>query len=288
MKYLGDFLNEDGELQIDKFNGEEWFNHNAMTPREFIKKADKPDSEFQTGNAKNGLDAVKFLSKQLPVKIAVSVHRSSWNYGGNFVVTIRAMDKGKSMYIFNGGPLEYVSGDSTTTPEYKMSKSFDGLFTPEHKRGFDSSYTHGSFKSIQKHDTVLQDIVDVFDAYEKKYGKKYSTKEASKEHARNQKIEKMFRIQSEKASDWITKAKQSIKKIVPEVKIFSPSINMGKKRIKLRWDEPRKLRHPDEYGNMDYVFNSKEYANYQKYMEKAITIIEKFADKYDLEVDISA
>ena len=60
-----------------------------------------------------------------------------------------------------------------------------------------------------------------------------------------------------------------------------PYIRTSEKTVYYKTDEPRELRHPDEYGSSAYSkLDSKEYQKYEEAQAKISDMIEKFCAKH--------
>ena len=60
-----------------------------------------------------------------------------------------------------------------------------------------------------------------------------------------------------------------------------PYIRSAEKKIYYKTDEPRELRHPDEYGDSaDKMLGMKEYDKYEKAQAKISDLIEAFCKKH--------
>ena len=281
------FLNE--EFIHDKISKEPIFKQNeTMSASEFLRKI-KKSPEVQKAIKLNltlgkGVEAVKYLKKNLPVKLDVTVTRSEWNYGGNLVLRISVAGMGHATY--RDAPFSYSSGNSTSGPSYTFGHYFEGIPHPANSNGkpISADMGYGSYKAISNHAGVLEDIVKIFKAYETKYGAPFNARLAKKIARERAKIKSQF----ETVSKRIQKDYNEMKKIARKlgITVREPRLVMKHKELRMRIDEPRKFRHPDEY-DMDATM-SKEYSKFEKLQAKITDKLQKFADKHDLTLSISA
>ena len=65
-----------------------------------------------------------------------------------------------------------------------------------------------------------------------------------------------------------------------------PTLVMKHGEVRMKIDEPRQYRHPDEYGSDATM--SKEYTKFEKLQSKIIDALQKFTDKHGLELSVAA
>ena len=277
-----DFLNED-MLYADKTNKPLFNSMEPMSPAIFLKVVKGiPDLTYSSSNFSKGVEAVKFLSKNLKVPLDVCVYRSAWNYGGNLVVLIGV--KGMSRATYADGPFQYCSADSTRTPSYQFGHYFDGIRHPDGDMLETGSVVYGTYKAISKHDEVLQDIVKIFDAYEQKNGEYFNPRTAKKIIAERLKIENDWKKSKAKISPIFDEMWNYAKKL--GITCNEPRLVLAHKEVRMRIDEPRQYRHENEYGGD--TTSSKEYQKYSELSSKIYDLMETFAKKWNLKVSIAA
>jgi hypothetical protein len=288
MKHVGlyeQFVNE--EFIFDKINNEPLFNQQEkMSASDFLKRIkNSPEAKQALKSNLNfgkGIKAVKFLKKALPVRLEVSVYRSEWNYGGNLVLSISVVGMGTATY--KDAPLSYSSGDSTRGPGYSVGHYFEGLPNPNGGNPIEKYVTYGTYKAISKHDEMLEDIVKIFAEYEKKHGAPFNPREAKKIAKKRAAIEKQFNTLSDKVSKDYYAMKDVARKLGIDTR--QPTLVMKHGEVRMKIDEPRQYRHPDEYGSDATM--SKEYTKFEKLQSKIIDALQKFADKHGLELSVAA
>lgn len=290
MKKVGlyeQFINE--KFIFDKINNEPLFDsEEIMSASDFLKRIkNSPEAKEALKSNTNygeGIQAVKFLKKALPVRLEVRVYRSEWNYGGNLVINIGVAGMGTSTY--RDAPLSYSSGNSTTTPSYSVGPYFEGIPHPDSDRGqlTEKGVIYGSYKSISNHQGMLEDIVKLFDAYAKKHGSPFNVKDAKKIATATAKIEADFSKLKEKLSKDYYAMKDIARKLGIDTR--EPHLVMKHKELRMKIDEPRQYRHPDEYGSDATA--SKEYSQFERLQSKLIDKLGAFARKNGLELSVAA
>jgi hypothetical protein len=278
-----DFLNEtlvfDEVSKIQIFNSDE-----LLSPNEFFAKVKKSIEASRAVNGSSnfgkGIQAVKFLKDNLPVPLEIQVYRSKWNYGGNLCLNIGVKGMGKS-------PFYYHSGNSTETQSYSFGKYFDGLVVDGFKEPIQSMVRYGSYKSISHHDEMLQDIVNVFKAYESKFGKPFSVATAMKLEKESEKIKTVFKSTESKINPLYNELSSVANKL--GISVGYPFLSEKNREIRFKINEPRMYRHPDEYGERaEKALSSKEYTNFEKLVNKIHDILEKTGKQIGYSVDVSA
>jgi len=281
------FVNE--KFIFDKINNEPLFDsEETMSASDFLKRIkNSPEAKEALKSNLNygeGIQAVKFLKKALPVRLEVRVYRSEWNYGGNLVVNIGVAGMGTSTY--RDAPLSYSSGNSTTTPSYSVGHYFAGMPHPDSDKGkpIESYVTYGSYKSISNHQGMLEDIVAIFKAYEAKHGAPFNPREAKKIAKKRAAIESQFKTLSDKVSKDYYAMKDVARKLGIDTR--QPQLVMKHNELRMKIDEPRQYRHPDEYSSDATM--SKDYSKFERLQSKIIDKLQKFADKHGIELSVAA
>lgn len=288
MQYVGlfeQFVNEN--MIFDKINKQPLFKEGeTMSASKFLKivrsSPEAKDELKRNSNFGEGIQAVKFLKKELPVRLEVNVRRSAWNYGGNLVLTISVAGLGTSTYY--DSPFVYNSNSNTETPSYSMGHYFEGLPHPDDNVPIKSGVTYGHYKSISNHQGMLENIVGIFKAYEKRYGKPFDPKDAKEFAKKSATIEKQFKTlikQISKDYDAMSSAARRL-----GIRTSIPNLALKHKEIRMRINEPRQYRHPDEYGTDATM--SKDFVKYENLQAKIVDKLQKFADKHDLELSVAA
>jgi hypothetical protein len=291
IKIYEDFINESAINESAIFDEKDkQFLCNSgerMSASQFLKMA-RSSTEIKSManssfNITKGVEAVKFLDKNLPVPIEVAVYRSEWNYGGNLFVHIGV--KGLGFSTYSDAPLDYNSGSSTSGPSYSVGPYFNGLWVPEVSNSpIESGTYYGSYKAISNHQGMLEDIVKIFNAYEKRYGYKFNVNQAKKDIKERQRVKETFKAAEPKLSKILNDLSPIARKL--GISIGYPYLKDGAKELRMKVDEPREYRHPDEYGG-DTTSN-KEYAKYENLMSKMHTELDKIAKKIGYELSIAA
>ena len=276
-----DFINED--MLYAKGSNKPLFNSmEPMSPANFLKAIKGIDEGGPNSNFGKGIEAVKYLSKNLKVPIDVYVYRSEWNYGGNLVVVIAV--KGMSRSTYADGPFQFSSGNGTTNPQYSFGHYFDGIRDRDGDMLKTGNVVYGGYKSISKFPEVLQDIVYIFDEYEKKMGAYFNPRQAQKLANDRKRIEDDFRKLSAKIDPLYSEMRTYASKLRIEVR--SPYLDLKNREVRMRIDEPREYRHENEYGGN--TTSSKEYSKFSTFQGRIMDQLEKFAKKYNLRLSVAA
>lgn len=288
LKSLKNFINES-----DVFDAETrellFADNTEYTLRQFIKIAKKSveGKKMYKGNYNfgKGILMAEYLRKNMPGglanKMKATVYRSAWNYGGNLEVTIRLKAGDKDIFYFN-------SANSTRQPRYSFSELFNGTIKPSDpgnpERDFGMGVVHGSYQSISNFDKFMEDVIGVFVDFERVNGEPFDLKGAIANEKARKKVVAAWRNIEPKVEKQYDIAKENSRKAHREIKIRMPYIRSAEKRIYYKTDEPRELRHPDEYGDYaDKILSSKEYTKYENAQAKISDIIEPFCKKYGYE-----
>jgi hypothetical protein len=130
----------------------------------------------------------------------------------------------------------------------------------------------------------MTDIVGVFKDYKRVNGVEFDMKVALAEFKKNAKILADWNKLEDKIFKQYTVAKENARKVHRHIELRQPRLKVADKKVYYKTDEPRELRHPDEYGDYaDEMLNSKEYAKYENAQAKISDIIEKFCAKHGFE-----
>jgi hypothetical protein len=272
----------------DKENNEVIFDDEASySLRQFIKIAKKSHEgkKMYKGdyNFGKGIKLAEVLRKELPQhKFECRVYRTAWNYGGNLIVSIELKGKDYKSKVFS-----FSSADSTKQPRYSFSDVFNGTIKPSDgsvEKDWGMGTIHGSYQSISQYDKFMTDIVGVFKDYKRVNGVEFDMKVALAEFKKNAKILADWNKLEDKIFKQYTVAKENARKVHRHIELRQPRLKVADKKVYYKTDEPRELRHPDEYGDYaDEMLNSKEYAKYENAQAKISDIIEKFCAKHGFE-----
>ena len=240
-----------------------------------------------TSNFGKSIKLAERLRKELPKqKFEVRVSRSAWNYGNNIVVSIKLGGKkyGTDVFKFN-------SAASTSQPNYSFSELFNGTIKPSESRPeteWGMGIIHGSFQSISQFDKFVSDVIGVFNDFERVNGKPFDIKNALAEFKKLDKIRADWkRVEPRIDKIYYNEAKPNAQRLGIEVK--APRLKVNDKVVRYFTNEPRDLRHPDEYGEYaEKRLNSKEYIKYEKAQSKIADLIQKFCNKHELDFNWSA
>lgn len=255
------------------------------TLRQFIKIAKKsPEGKKMYKGDYNfgkGIKMAEYLRKNLP-NIAKSmkarVFRSAWNYGDNLMVIIELGGERYDQKMFS-----FDSANSTRQPRYSFSKLFNGTIKPStNKQGeWGMGVVHGSYQSISNFDQFMSDVVGVFNDYERVKGVPFDVKGALAQFKKNAKILDQWNKLKPKIEKQYDIAKENARKVDRYIELRMPYIRTSEKTVYYKTDEPRELRHPDEYGSSAYSkLDSKEYQKYEEAQAKISDMIEKFCAKH--------
>ena len=287
-KLFNEFINE--SIVTDAETNQPIFDDDATyTLRQFLKIAKKsPECKKMYKGSYNfgkGMKLAEKLRKELPQhKFQCRVYRTQWNYGGNLVLTIELKGKDYKSKVF-----KFNSADSTRQPNYSFSELFNGTIKPSNSPDIEDDWgmgiIHGSYQSISKYDEFMDDIVGVFNDYERVNGEPFDMKSALARFKANDKILKEWlKLKESKILKQYEIAKANANKVSYAIKLREPYIETSKKKVYYKTDEPRELRHPDEYGERaERMMSTKEYGKYETAQAKLSDIIEKFCTKHGFE-----
>ena len=290
LKSLNSFVNESTTL-LDKHTREPLFQQGEpYTLRQFIKIAKKSaegkEAYKGTYNFGKGIKLAEYLRKNMPGglanKMKATVYRSAWNYGENLTVTIKLKAGDKEIFSFS-------SANSTRQPTYSFSDIFKGTIKPSNPgkpiyKDWGMGVVHGSYQSISSFDEFMSDIVGVFKDFERVNGVPFDLKGAIAAEKIRVKAVVAWRKIEPKVEKQYDIAKEAARNAHRGISIRMPYIRSAEKRVYYKTDEPRELRHPDEYGDSAYdVLDGKDYTKYENAQAKISDIIEAFCKKHGYE-----
>ena len=276
---------------LDKHTREPLFQQGEpYTLRQFVKIAKKSaegkEAYKGTYNFGKGIKLAEYLRKNMPGglanKMKATVYRSDWNYGENLTVTIKLKAGDKEIFSFS-------SANSTRQPTYSFSDIFKGTIKPSNPgkpiyKDWGMGVVHGSYQSISSFDEFMSDIVGVFKDFERVNGVPFDLKGAIAAEKIRVKAVTAWRKIEPKVEKQYDIAKEAARNAHRGISIRMPYIRSAEKRVYYKTDEPRELRHPDEYGDSAYdVLDGKDYTKYENAQSKISDIIEAFCKKHGYE-----
>ena len=287
VKLFEAFINED--IIVDSKTQAVLFDSNDSYNLSQFLKICKTSTEAKealgySSNFGKGQKMAEFLKKNLSQhKFQCRVNRSEWNYGGNLMVTIELKGNDYKSVVFR-----FSSNDSTRQPQYSFSELFDGTIKPSSGRvenEWGTGIVHGSYQSISKFDEFMSDIVGVFNDYQRVNGQAFDMKTALAQFKVNDKILSEWNaLKDKKILKQYEIAKENARKAHRDISLREPYIETSTKTVYYKTDEPRELRHPDEYGERaDKIMSSKEYGNYEKAQTNISDLIYAFCKKHGFE-----
>ena len=290
LKSLNSFVNESTTL-LDKHTREPLFQQGEpYTLRQFIKIAKKSaegkEAYKGTYNFGKGIKLAEYLRKNMPGglanKMKATVYRSAWNYGENLTVTIKLKAGDKEIFSFS-------SANSTRQPTYSFSDIFKGTIKPSNPgkpiyKDWGMGVVHGSYQSISNFEEFMSDIVGVFKDFERVNGVPFDLKGAIAAEKIRVKAVAAWRKIEPKVEKQYDIAKEAARNAHRHITIRMPYLRSAEKRVYYKTDEPRELRHPDEYGDRAYdIIDGKDYAKYEAAQAKISDLIEAFCKKHGYE-----
>jgi len=276
---------------LDKHTREPLFEQGEdYTLRQFIKIAKKSaegkESYKGSYNFGKGIKLAEYLRKNMPGglanKMKATVYRSAWNYGENLTVTIKLKAGDKEIFSFS-------SANSTRQPRYSFSDIFKGTIKPSNPgkpiyKDWGMGVVHGSYQSISNFEEFMSDIVGVFKDFERVNGVPFDLKGAIAAEKIRVKAVAAWRKIEPKVEKQYDIAKEAARNAHRGISIRMPYIRSAEKRVYYKTDEPRELRHPDEYGERAYdVLDGKDYTKYENAQSKISDLIEAFCKKHGYE-----
>ena len=279
------------ETLLDKHTREPLFQQGEpYTLRQFIKIAKKSaegkESYKGSYNFGKGIKLAEYLRKNMPGglanKMKATVYRSAWNYGENLTVTIKLKAGDKEIFSFS-------SANSTRQPRYSFSDIFKGTIKPSNPgkpiyKDWGMGVVHGSYQSISNFEEFMSDIVGVFKDFERVNGQPFDLKGAIAAEKIRVKAVAAWRKIEPKVEKQYDIAKEAARNAHRGITIRMPYLRSAEKRVYYKTDEPRELRHPDEYGERAYdVLDGKDYTKYENAQSKISDLIEAFCKKHGYE-----
>ena len=279
------------ETLLDKHTREPLFQQGEpYTLRQFIKIAKKSaegkESYKGSYNFGKGIKLAEYLRKNMPGglanKMKATVYRSAWNYGENLTVTIKLKAGDKEIFSFS-------SANSTRQPTYSFSDIFKGTIKPSNPgkpiyKDWGMGVVHGSYQSISNFEEFMSDIVGVFKDFERVNGQPFDLKGAIAAEKIRVKAVAAWRKIEPKVEKQYDIAKEAARNAHRGITIRMPYLRSAEKRVYYKTDEPRELRHPDEYGDRAYdIIDGKDYAKYEAAQAKISDLIEAFCKKHGYE-----
>ena len=242
------------------------------------KEAYKRESNFG-----NGLQMAERLKKEFPkIQFKCRVYRSEWNYGGNLCLSIELRGKSWKHEVF-----KFQSNNSTRKPNYSFAKLFNGtkkVSTGKVEDEWGMGIVHGSYQSISSFDKFMDDVVGVFKDYKRVNGVEFDMKTILACFKANDKILAEWTRLKPRIEKQYDIAKASGRKAHRRIELRMPYIRTAEKKVYYKTDEPRELRHPDEYGESAYnIIDGRDYAKYEAAQAKISDMIEKFCKKHNFE-----
>ena len=242
------------------------------------KEAYKRESNFG-----NGLQMAERLKKEFPkIQFKCRVYRSEWNYGGNLCLSIELRGKSWKHEVF-----KFQSNNSTRKPNYSFAKLFNGtkkVSTGKVEDEWGMGIVHGSYQSISSFDKFMDDVVGVFKDYKRVNGVEFDMKTILAGFKANDKILAEWTRLKPRIEKQYDIAKASGRKAHRRIELRMPYIRTAEKKVYYKTDEPRELRHPDEYGESAYnIIDGRDYAKYEAAQAKISDMIEKFCKKHNFE-----
>ena len=214
---------------LDKETKEPLFQQGEpYTLRQFIKIA-KKSAEGKKAykgsyNFGKGIKLAEYLRANIPniaKSMKAKVYRSAWNYGENLTVTIELGGKSYNQTIF-----KFNSANSTRQPAYSFATMFNGTIKPsdpgKSQRDFGMGTIHGSYQSISQFNKFMEDIVGVFNDFERVHGKPFDVKTALSELTFCDNIEEKIEILKEAKA---VMSKEHYNEMLNEIKNLHKSIN---------------------------------------------------------------
>jgi len=286
LKSLNSFINE-SDVYDEQTRELLFADETEYTLRQFIKIAKKSvegkEQYKRQSNFGKGIKLAEYLRKNMPGglanKMKARVYRNAWNYGGNLEVSIKLKAGDKDIFYFG-------SANSTRQPRYSFSELFNGTIKPSDPgkpiyKDWGMGVVHGSYQSISNFEEFMSDIVGVFKDFERVNGEPFDLKGAIANEKARKKVVAAWNKLEPKVEKQYDIAKENASKVSYYIKLRMPYIRSAEKKIYYKTDEPRELRHPDEYGDSaDKMLGMKEYDKYEKAQAKISDLIEAFCKKH--------
>ena len=174
-------------------------------------------------------------------------------------------------------------------PRYSFSELFNGTIKPSDPgkpiyKDWGMGTVHGSYQSISNFEEFMADIVGVFKDFEIVNGEPFDLKGAIANEKARKKVVAAWNKLEPKVEKQYDIAKEAARNAHRGISIRMPYIRSAEKRVYYKTDEPRELRHPDEYGDRAYdILDGKDYIKYEKAQAKISDLIEPFCKKHGYE-----
>lgn len=282
LKHINENKVVDKETEDEIFDSETYYTISKVLAIARKSKECKEQYKRET-NFGNGLQMAERLKKEFPkIQFRCRVYRSEWNYGGNLCLAIDLRGKSWKHEVF-----KFSSNNSTRRPNYSFAKLFNGtkkVSTNEVEDEWGMGIVHGSYQSISSFDKFMDDVVGVFKDYKRVNGVEFDMKTILAGFKVNDKILAEWTRLKPRIEKQYDIAKASGRKAHRRIELRMPYIRTAEKKVYYKTDEPRELRHPDEYGESAYnIIDGKDYAKYEAAQAKVSDMIEKFCKKHNFE-----
>lgn len=275
IKSLGDFITE----------SEDYFDDKTPLPSGWItfsefKKLLRAHKDINNYYSEPAIKVIIALHEEKKIPMMVRMYRTAWNYGGHICVTGHVKGYEGSIHSNGGTPFMINTGTATHSGGLHFGEAFEGLYIEGDKIRTDTVYR--SNKTDLK--SRMELIDKVLEAYKRHHGKEFNIREWKKEanlQAIKQKAWAKWKTNRFKLYDTCDKHARKL-----GVKQSRPTYNWVKNEVHWYNNEPRELRHPDEYNYT--AVNSKEYEKYQDAHHKLYQALEAFAKKVGAKLQVDA
>ena len=282
LKHINETKVVDKETEDEIFDSETYYTISKVLA--IARKSKECKEQYKReSNFGNGLQLAERLKKEFPkIQFKCRVYRSEWNYGGNLCLSIELRGKSWKHEVF-----KFQSNNSTRRPNYSFAKLFNGtkkISTGKVEDEWGMGIVHGSYQSISSFDKFMDDVVGVFKDYKRVNGVEFDMKTVLAGFKAGDKILAEWTKLKPRIEKQYDIAKASGRKAHRRIEIRMPYIRTAEKKVYYKTDEPRELRHPDEYGQSAYdIIDGRDYAKYEAAQAKVSDMIEKFCKKHNFE-----
>ena len=282
LKHINETKVLDKETEDEIFDSETYYTISKVLA--IARKSKECKEQYKRkSNFGNGLQMAERLKKEFPkIQFKCRVYRSEWNYGGNLCLSIELRGKSWKHEVF-----KFQSNNSTRRPNYSFAKLFNGtkkISTGEVEDEWGMGIVHGSYQSISNFDKFMDDVVGIFKDYKRVNGVEFDMKTILAGFKAGDKILAEWTRLKPRIEKQYDVAKASARKAHRRIELRMPYIRTAEKKVYYKTDEPRELRHPDEYGQSAYdIIDGRDYAKYEAAQAKISDIIEKFCKKHNFE-----
>jgi hypothetical protein len=227
---------------------------------------------YSTG-VHNGLWLLKQLVQKTKADFVVCFWHS--NIKGDYM----------TIYLKGTSVFEFATGKSSDKHGWRVlgDQILQNAFTIEGDRV--STYQYGSYDKIEE---IANKIVYMFnDGFKRAYGQIFTNsfyKNLRQEVADAESIWKAMRPAIEKAYDELWKASRKFNGL----ELGSPNLNVARKRVELRFNQPRWMRHPNEYGGYEKLLMNQDYEALMSSFDVLHNLLNDAAKKLNMEVVIAA